>query len=171
MNKRIALSGVLFALGVSVVIVAMGQPQGRGATVHASLDGIQEVPSLFTSGHGSFRARIDERAGTITYELTYQDLRAPVTQAHLHFGEQHTNGGVIAFLCTNVGGPPGTQACPPAPAEITGVITAADVIGPEGQGLAAGDFSALLDALRAGAVYVNVHSELFLPGEIRGQID
>jgi hypothetical protein len=42
------------------------------------------------------------------------------------------------FLCTNLGnGPAGTQACPAAPATITGTLRPADVIGPTGQGITA----------------------------------
>jgi hypothetical protein len=45
------------------------------------------------------------------------------------------------------------------------------VIGPAGQGIAAGEFSELVDALRAGRAYANVHSSKFPGGEIRGQIN
>lgn len=170
--RRIALACAALALCSFTVLVAMAQPQGRGATIHAALDGIQEVPSVSTPGHGSFLARIDERAGTIAYTLRYADMRAPVTQAHLHFGERRTNGGVVVFLCSNLEDPPpGTQECPLAPAEITGTITTADVLAIEDQGIDAGDFAALLAAIRAGAIYVNVHSQMFPPGEIRGQLD
>jgi hypothetical protein len=79
-------------------------------------------------------------------------------------------GGVSVFLCTNLGnGPMGTQACP-ANGTVTGTITAADVIGPVGQGITAGEFAELLKAIRAGFVYANVHSALFGGGEIRGQL-
>ena len=63
------------------------------------------------------------------------------------------------FLCTNLGnGPAGTQACPPPPATIRGTIRPADVIGPATQGIEAGEFGELLDAIDAGVTYVNVHS-------------
>jgi len=77
----------------------------------------------------------------------------------------------MVFFCTNLGnGPAGTQACPAAPATVTGSITSGDVIGPVGQGISAGDFAALLTALRTGTAYANVHSSLYLGGEIRGQV-
>ena len=66
--------------------------------------------------------------------------------------------------------PAGVQPCPPAPATITGVIAAADVVGPAAQGLDPGEFAQLLAAIRAGKTYVNVHSVKFPAGEIRSQI-
>ena len=49
-------------------------------------------------------------------------------------------------------------------------VTAADVIGPTGQGIAAGEFAEVLRAIRQGVAYANVHSMRNLGGEIRGQI-
>ncbi len=74
------------------------------------------------------------------------------------------------FLCTNLGnGPVGTQACPPS-GTVTGTIRPVDVIGPAGQGIAAGEFDELVAAIRAGATYANVHTDLRPGGEIRGQL-
>ena len=76
------------------------------------------------------------------------------------------------FFCTNLGnGPAGTQACPSAPATVTGTITPADVIGPAGQGITAGQFDELVAAIRAGVTYANVHSSLYPGGEIRAQLE
>ncbi len=72
-----------------------------------------------------------------------------------------------AFFC-NGGGQP---ACPlTTTGEISGVITAANVVGPAGQGIAAGEFAELVRAIRNGATYANVHTANFPPGEIRGNI-
>ena len=49
---------------------------------------------------------------------------------------------------------------------VTGTITAADLVGP----LAGQQMSALIDAIRAGNTYFNVHTVVHQPGEIRGQI-
>ncbi len=85
-------------------------------------------------------------------------------QAHIHFGGAAQSGGISVFLCTNLGnGPAGTQLCPAAPATITGTITAANVIGPAGQGITAGQLDELVSAMKAGVTYANVHSSLY-PG-------
>ena len=94
----------------------------------------------------------------------------PVEQAHIHFGQRHTNGGISIFLCTNLGnGPAGTQMCPPGPVTISGEATAAEVIGPAGQLIAPGEIEEIIAAVRAGVAYVNIHTTMFPAGEIRGQ--
>ncbi|GLZ33821.1 CHRD domain-containing protein [Lentzea sp. NBRC 105346] len=165
--KRVALAvlGLLFAAGSTAVAGSDGD--------QVRLSGYNEDPqALSTTGTGQFRARIDDTEQEISYRLTYSELEGPVTQAHLHLGGRSQSGGVIVFLCTNLGnGPAGTQACPAAPATVTGTLKAADVIGPTGQGISAGEFAELTRALRAGYVYVNVHSAKYPAGEIRAQLD
>ncbi len=133
------------------------------------LTGSQEVPVISTTGEGEFRAQINED-GTVDYELRY-DLEGEVTQAHIHFGQRGVNGGIIVFLCTNVGGPAGTPPCPPSPGRVRGTLEASDIIGPENQGIEPGNIEEVLEAVFAGQTYVNVHSDLFPGGEIRGQIE
>ena len=53
---------------------------------------------------------------------------------------------------------------------VEGTITPDQVLAQTAQGFAAGDFDELVDAIRAGATYANVHTNLFTPGEIRGHI-
>jgi hypothetical protein len=134
------------------------------------LSGFEEVPALSTTGSARFKAEINRREDAIDYELSYRDLVGAVTQAHVHFGQMGVNGGISFFLCTNLGnGPAGTQPCPPAPATVSGRITAADVIGPAGQGIAAGELAEIVAAIRAGIAYANVHSAVFPAGEVRAQ--
>jgi len=138
----------------------------------ANLVGYEETPSsISTAGNGRFDALIRNDDTEIVYQLSYSDLEGAVLQAHIHFGQRRTSGGIAVFFCTNLGnGPAGTQACPASPATITGTIVAADVIGPAGQGISAGEFQELVRAIRAGATYANVHTSLVQSGEIRGQI-
>jgi hypothetical protein len=137
------------------------------------LSGFQETPlTLSSPGSAEFEAQIKGKGddATIEWTLSYQDLPTTVQQAHIHFGARAITGGISIFLCTNLGnGPAGTQACPASPATITGVIDAADVIGPAGQGIAAGELAEIIAAIRAGVAYVNVHTVQFPGGEIRGQ--
>jgi hypothetical protein len=139
--------------------------------IRATLVGFNEVPTLSSAAHGRFRAVVDADAGTIEYELSYQGL-PQVTQAHIHFGRKAINGGIVVFLCSNLGnGPPGTQACPANEATLTGTIGAVDVgAGAAAQGIDTGEFAELLAAIRSGSTYANVHSVGFPAGEIRGQV-
>lgn len=140
-----------------------------GDRIRARLQSYQEVPSVSSTARGSFEGRIE--GDSISWELRYTGLESAAAQAHIHFGQKHVNGGIAVFLCTNLGnGPVGTQACPTPSATLSGTITAASVIGPAGQGLAAGEFAELVRAIRAGVAYVNVHSADRPGGEIRGQL-
>jgi hypothetical protein len=160
---------VVALLGVVAAAVATGGEH----RIRERLTGYQEQPlALSTTGSGKFEATMRRFGGEFQYRLSYRDLEAPVTQAHIHFGAENQVGGISVFLCTNLGnGPAGTQPCPPAPATITGTIGPHDVIGPAGQGIAPGEFEEFLDALEAGATYVNVHSTKYPVGEIRAQIE
>jgi CHRD domain len=172
MRRRLQLTAAVAVIAVlGVVAVAVATNGAR--KVDERLTGYAEQPlALSTTGSGHFQAWFDRSAQEIRYRLSYRDLEAPVTQAHIHFGAPNQVGGVSVFLCTNLGnGPAGTQACPPAPATITGTIRPADVIGPTSQGIEPGNFDELIDAIRAGATYVNVHSTKYPVGEIRSQID
>jgi len=150
---------------------------GRGIKAKASLSGLEENPSVSTTGNGTLELRINERAQVIEYELRYDDLEgvAPLVTdgvvlfAHIHFSQTGVNGGVAAFLCGGGGKP----ACPTPSGTVTGQIVPADIVGPGVQGIDAGEstaFEELLDAIRAGYTYANVHTTRWPGGEIRGQI-
>ena len=93
-----------------------------------------------------------------------------VSQAHIHFGQKGAIGGVSVFLCSNSDrAPDGVPACPDS-GMVSGSFTAADVRGPSGQGIAAGELGEVMRAMGRRATYVNVHSSEWPGGELRGQI-
>jgi hypothetical protein len=145
----------------------------RSSGIRERLSGLEEDPApLSTTGSGTFRLKIDEDDQELTYELTYADLEGTVTQAHIHLGGTAQSGGISTFLCSNLGnGPSGTQACPAAPATVTGTLTAAAVVGPVPQGILAGEMAELIEAIEADTTYVNVHTSKYPLGEIRSQLD
>ena len=107
------------------------------------------------------------RAGVINFSLSFADLSSPLSVAHLHFAPTKVAGGVMIFLCGGGGQP----ACPATTSgNITGTITAANVTGPTGQGIAAGDLASALEAVREGLSYANMHTTNFTGGEIRGEV-
>ena len=174
MRKRRLFSALIFAVPVvlAAATFAVAGDSGRRDFRADSFTGYQEAPAISTPASGSFEARLNSAGDEISYTLTYRDLEAPVTQAHIHFGQRDVTGGISVFLCSNLGnGPAGTQACPPSPATVTGTFTAASIVGPAGQGLTTGEFEELVRAIRAGMTYANVHSTKFPGGETRGQIN
>jgi len=125
---------------------------------------------------GSFRAEIDDRRDIIIYELSYSGLESDVTQSHIHFGQRHTVGGIVVWLCQAIARAPAavatlTPECPGArEGTVRGTITPQQVLDVVGQGIAAGEFEELVRAIRAGATYANVHTVVNGPGEIRGAL-
>jgi hypothetical protein len=158
--------GVLPAAGSSTVLADNDHSHGR-SRVDASLDGYEEVPSIATTGRGRFRAKINEREDTIDFVLTYSGLSGPANVAHIHFATRHVSGGVSVFLCGGGGKP----MCPAEGVPVTGTIVPGDVATGTAAPRGLDTFEELVDAIRAGATYVNVHTTLWPGGEIRGQID
>ncbi len=172
-RRALAIGAVAAATVAGSVAVASGDDgSGRNTDIKERLSGFQEDPfALSTTGTGEFQARINPAGDEISYTLSYSALEGNVQQAHIHLGGLHQSGGISVFLCTNLGnGPAGTQLCPPAPATVEGVLVPADVIGPVAQGITAGQFDELVEAIRSGTTYVNVHSSLYQGGEIRSQL-
>ena len=172
----VGLGGALLVAAATTATVANAGADGDSSSIRERLSGYQEDPlTLSTTGTGRFVATVNTATQQIHYRLSYSSLEGNVLQAHIHLGQRAQSGGISVFLCTNLGnGPAGTQACPAAPATITGVIRPADVIGPNSpptvQGISAGQFAELVKAIRSEVTYVNVHSSLYPGGEIRAQL-
>jgi CHRD domain len=165
--------GTVVALAVVAaaifVLAGAALADGDNRGFRASLNGYNEVVgpgSISTIARGTFTAEIDRGDGVIAYRLSYRNLETTATQAHIHFAQERVGGGVIAFLCGGGDKP----ACPATSGTVRGEIDASDIIGPESQGIEPGSFGEAVRAVRAGAVYVNVHSTRWPAGEIRGQV-
>ncbi len=160
--KVIALLAALVALGS---FGARALADEGGQSFNATLSGYREVPPINSAATGSFTAVVSADHSTISYTLTYSGFASTPTAAHLHFAQKGVAGGVVAFLCGGGSAP----ACPGS-GSVSGTITAADVQAVPAQGIAAGDLAAVLRAMGARRIYVNVHSVNFPNGEIRGQV-
>jgi hypothetical protein len=168
MRKRLLSAFVLAVLSVGVIASVAQADEKR---LRATLSGYEEVPSVSTAASGEFSADIDDKDQVIRYSLTLSGtFNSSILFAHIHFGQRTANGGVATFLC---GG--GTKPAPcSTTAPNTGEIRPADIGGPAGQGISAGEWDEFVRALRAGVTYANVHSAAPAGqpgGEIRGQIN
>jgi len=166
--KRIAILAGL------VLSTAAFADDRSGAPLRAQLLGYEEVPAVNSDAMGSFEARVSPDGASVSWTLTYSGLQAPVTQSHIHFGQKSVVGSIVVWLCgsTTNPGPAGTQPCPGSGGTIGGTFTSGNVIAGStaSQQFTAGDLEGIIDAMRAGIAYANVHSSASPGGEIRGQI-
>jgi hypothetical protein len=114
---------------------------GSGA-MKVSLSGNEEVPAVKTAAKGSGSFRVAED-GTISGSVKTEGVQG--TMAHIHRGAKGQNGPVIIPLTKN--------------GDTYSV--------PEGKKLT----DAQMKDLKAGNLYVNVHSNAHKGGEIRAQIE
>jgi hypothetical protein len=164
--RRLALA----AVGISLLAGshAAAEHGGGEKTFRGRLNGAHETPSISTKATGEFRAELNNAGDELSFELTYSGLEGGNTLfAHVHLGQNNVAGGVMFFLCGGGGKP----ACPNIEGTVTGTVNAANVIGPGGQGISAGQFDEVIRAMRKGLSYANVHTTNFPSGEIRGQLN
>jgi len=161
---------VLFAFGS----YAVAGPRDGPGKVHdskkfeARLNGFQEVPSLSSTGFGNFEAELVEPT-KLHFVFSYNDLEGGNSLfAHVHFGQRSVAAAVSFFLC---GGSTKPTPCPNVDGVVEGDITAADIVGPNAQGIEPGSFGEIIRAMQAGHAYVNIHTTRWPGGEIRGQIN
>lgn len=126
----------------------------------AELNGSQVVPPVSTIATGDATAKVDISDTQVEYRVEVSNL-SDIQSAHIHLAPSGQNGDVVAVLY------PG----PTKPGSFTGLLCegtllTADLKGP----LAGKDVKALVSAMRAGSTYVNVHTDSFPAGEIRGQL-
>jgi len=127
----------------------------------ARLSGAGEVPPpvLATNAKGQAEFTLNDDTAELSYRLKALTIESGAIQAAIHQGLPDDNGPVVAFLY----GP-----ASPAVGErlnIRGRLTQSELVGP-----LAGDFVGFVDALRAGELYVNINSNAYPAGEIRGQV-
>jgi hypothetical protein len=173
----------LAATGTLLTVTAFADYGGGGRgrfdrdSYRVQLRGSEEVPVIITRASGEFRLVINEAAGTMTYQMSYNDLEGNVTQAHIHIGQANVAGGVSVWLCQTAASPaPAAVAAlvpdcgGPNSGMFSGTLTKDNVTGPAGQGVSAGELDDVISAIRAGKAYGNIHSTLAPGGEIRGQL-
>jgi len=173
--RKYVFALLLAAAAGSTLLIAAFATAGGGSHNLRAMDGLigyQEVPALSTTARGAFQAKVSDDNSSFDWTLSYEALEGTVTQAHIHFGQRSVNGGISIWLCGTAAapGPAGTAMCP-ASGTVTGTATAANVVGPLGQGIEPEAFDEILAAIRAGKAYANVHSTKWPGGEIRGQLN
>jgi hypothetical protein len=160
------LAGLLVASAAGLVLVGLAVAGVNNMwSVHAN--GSMEVPVRDVQGQGQAIFRLSEDGDSLAFKLNATNIEG-VTQAHIHCGEPGVNGPVVAFL---FGFDPAGVA--PDGHLSSGTITNANVI-PRAPSPACPDgvanFDEMIERMRSGDAYVNIHTLTFPGGEIRGDI-
>ncbi len=107
------------------------------------LKGASEVPPNDSKGSGTASFTFDPAGNTLSWKITYSGLTGPAIMAHIHGPAAPGKEGPVVIKFAN----------PASPIDGSATLTAAQ----------AAD-------LKAGMLYVNVHTADHKGGEIRGQI-
>jgi hypothetical protein len=151
---------ITFMVLVGLLIVALLAPTASAGRVdfRAPLSHAQEVGVVNAPGaHGHAVFRIE--GSTLHYTVTVKHLTGSATQSHIHApAERGVDAGVSIWLCGNLAATPaGVPACA---STVNGtLVTGSTTVTME-----------QLAWLETGQAYVNVHTVLHAPGEVRGQI-
>jgi len=156
---------VKFTVSVSLLLAGLAFcaiPARADFVAEAILNAAQETPPTGSPGTGMAIFTYSSAAQDLTYSVTFQNLIAPATVSHIHFGPPGVAGPIILPL-TNAGPPAATSGM------FGGTLTAADLNPDPAGGI--NTFADAIAAIGAGDTYINVHSSQFPAGEIRGQIN
>lgn len=162
------------ALALAAIALLLTAVPGDAAVIRytAVLSGSQATPRNTSPGTGTVQVDIDEEARTMRIVVDFQDLLGTVTAAHLH-GPTATPGSGSAPVITP------RPAIAGFPLEVTAGgydavfdLTAASTYDPDYVLSAGGTVAAaealLKQALAEGRVLFNLHTSLYVSGEIAG---
>jgi len=149
---------------IIVLLVAMCAPTAvanADEIFKATLTGDQEVPPVDTQTTGRVKIRINDAVTAGEFTLTVND-GVRVQQAHIHCGNPGVNGPIVVFLAGLHA--PGWDVDGQWVSNAT--FTESNIVD-----IACGATLAdLVQAMREGRTYANVHTVAHPGGEIRGQI-
>lgn len=155
------LTGSVFAcMALSGAVgTALAQNEVMGP-ITVTLSGEQEVPGATTAATGQFTIQFDPGLTQATYTLSISGLGSMPVGAHLHCGPAGVAGSVVVPLAT------------PTEQGVQDTISNDDITAPSDDscGMDINNIASLVAAIREDLIYVNVHSETYPEGELRGQL-
>jgi hypothetical protein len=154
---------ILAALLAVLTVLLLTAASSGGRNFKADLSGANEVPAVEsdTTGRATFHADREETEIRFTLRVRNADGILGAAGAHIHCGPEAENGPIVAFLAGPVvGGLDGSVV-------IRATLSGENIDDGAGCG---STIAELLDSMRDGDTYVNVHSIANPGGEVRGQI-
>ena len=151
--KKLYLIIFLLAVGLATTVFAAQK------SFKAMLSGSECVPAVETTAKGDATFTLSKDGKELNYHVTVSDIE-DVTAAHIHLGKKGKNGPPVALITSEkkTGKFSGTLA--------EGAITEKELMG----SLMGKSVKDLVKQIKKGNAYLNVHTEKFPNGEIRGLI-
>jgi hypothetical protein len=151
---------------MAAAFAVTGTASARSLRFTAHLSGNAQVPDKINSKAAGIAVfSLSKDGKELFYKLRVRDIDN-VTMAHIHLAPADKNGPPVVWLYPGTGMAPMEKAGRFSGILAKGKITEKDLIGPlEGKPI-----SALIDAIKSGDTYVNVHTTKYPDGEIRGQL-
>lgn len=149
---------IMFVFLAAILSVSIGFAAEKDFS--AKLAGKDEVPSVKTKANGKVKIKLSEDGTSLNYKLEVKNI-VNVNAAHIHRGMKGKNGPPVVNLFT---GPKKEGKFSGSLSE--GTITDKDLSGD----LMGKTLNDLVQLIKAGDAYVNVHTDAHPDGEIRGQL-
>ena len=153
---------VVLALGVIVTAGSVGcdKPAEDASLFVADLAGANEVPARGTGATGTVGLYVD--GNTVDYTIEVHGITS-IVGAHIHSGAAGANGSIRIALYPG----PGTNVASTPTGALDGILISGSFQASQVTGVT---YEELLNQMRAGTAYANVHTTQFPGGEIRGQL-
>ena len=150
---------LLVATTVTVLNLASVQGQQGVQSFSAALSGSANK----SNSTGTAKFLVNENNSQISYWINVTGIKK-INQAHVHNGTTGQDGDIVVSLLSNSKSAKG-NATPPK-IGFNGNITKGDLLGP----MQGKDISDLITLMGNGSAYVNIHTDKYPKGAIRGQI-
>jgi Cu/Zn superoxide dismutase len=140
-------------------LAACGSSSNPGNQYKATLTFAQELPVPPVTSTGSGTASLTDNGTSMSYTITVSGLTSAVTLSHIHVGgPTQASGKVIVNLNA------------PTSGTSTGSFTAPNQGAVDNNGSPVTTYAQVLNFIKTGNAYVNVHTSNNPGGEVRGQI-
>lgn len=153
------LSYALGALAISLLTASVGFSAEKGSFT-AKLSGAEAGPAVMTEASGKAEFKLSKDGKELSYKLAVTNL-GNVTAAHIHLGKAGKEGPPVAGLFA---GPKKEGSFSGVLAE--GVLTDKNLMG----SLSGKPLGELVKLVKSGSTYVNIHTDAYPGGELRGRI-
>jgi hypothetical protein len=159
-SSMTTLATTLTLIATSFAVMQQIQAQD-GDSIITFLSGKEEVPPNASNASAWAKFQSVDNGSQLAYSVSIIGLKE-ITGAHIHNGIKGQNGDIVAVLSKGKSAEDGGNAT----ISWNGNITKDDLQGP----LKDKEISDLVSLMRNSSTYVNVHTEEYRDGAIRGQI-